>query len=118
MEYPTNILALDYYVTQPQVQLTPASALADERMKVYSMEACLIPAKLQKVVLTDIILAILTGYLASIYDVANLSPRKPLVCPGVLDPAYVGELFLSVGNLKNGPLLLDPNLFIAYVQLL
>lgn len=76
------------------------------------------PLNPKKVVLTDIQLTIPAGYLASISAVAHPSPWYHLVFPGVLDPAYAGDLLLLVGNFTNSTFLLDPKVLIAYFQLL
>ena len=118
LEYPTHILSLDYNVTQAKVHLPPLAVLGDEGMPVYPLERVMIPAKSQILLATGIWLTIPKGHLATISSIENPSPREPLVCPGVLDPAYSDELTLLVGNLTDSPLAVNPKLPIAYVHLL
>lgn len=108
-------MALNYHITQPRVHLPPAFAPVNEGMPVYPISIYSIPAKSQKVISTGIQLAIPAGYLASILGVEHPSPREPLVCPGILNPAYDGELSLLVGNLTDGPLVLDLKIPFAHV---
>lgn len=75
---------------------SPCPAFADKDMLVDSLAACFIHDKSQKVITTVIQLAIPLWYLVSISGVAHLSPRKHLVCPGVLNPppTLTSSLFL------------------------
>lgn len=83
------------------------------------MSACLIYAESQNMGLKGIQLAIPSRHFASISGVTHPSPREPLVFSKLTDPAYAGKsLSLIVRNLDKAPLLLDPKVPIAYVQLL
>lgn len=52
-------------------------------------------------------LTIPKGHLANTSSASNPSSCDPLVCPGVLDPAYSDELVLLVENLTNKSLVVD-----------
>lgn len=67
---------------------------------------------------TGIHLAITSGYVATILGVSHPFPRKPLVCPGTIDPAYYGEFSIIIGNLTNDPFLINLKYSIAYFKLL
>ena len=87
-------------------------------MPVYPMTQSTIPPKSQVPLATGIQLAIPKGHVATISSHENPSPREPLVCPGILDPAYADELVLLVGNLTDKPLVVDPRVPIAFIHLL
>lgn len=118
LEYATNILSLNYYVTQARVQLPPPSVVGEEDILIYPTAKAVIPDKSQIALLTSIQLTVPKGHLATVFSINIPSPRKPLVFPGLIDPAYLEELILLVGNLTNKPLVNYPKLPIAYVQII
>lgn len=92
--------------------------MGDEGMPIYPLAWSKSPPKSQISLATGIQLAIPKGHIATISSHENPSPQEPLVCSGILDPAYADELVLRVGNLTGKPLVVDPRVPIAFIRLL
>lgn len=57
------------------------------------------------------------GHVATISRIENHLPRKPCVCPGILDPAFSDKFFMLVGDFIDKPLEINPKHPISYIYL-
>lgn len=87
-------------------------------MPIYPLVKTNIPFKSQVIIKTRISLYIPHQTVAILTADPNPSPQEPLVCPGILDPAYLEDLLLLVCNLIDYPLDVGLKNPVAYVHLM
>lgn len=87
LEYATNILSLNYHVTQTKMQMPLPSVVCDEGIPVYPTASEVILAKSHTPIPTGIQMSIPKVHLVTISSIRNTSPCKLFVCPDVLKPS-------------------------------